>query len=161
MKNNLLILTALGGIFFTSCKNEVQKNSQEEIVSEETQNNHNDINSLDTVCYSFISEKDTVKLKMKRRKDEITGSLSYSYFEKDKNTGTFKGTFENDTLRAVYTFNSEGTESVREILFFQKGNKLIEGFGEVEEVNGKMKFKKGATFSLNKNMPLRQVECGN
>lgn len=159
MKNRLLIITFLSAIAFTSCKNETNKAEAEDTHLEETDSLENEIDSPENVCYSYISEKDTILLKMNKINDNVAGTLNYNYFEKDKNEGTFEGTMVGDTLRADYTFNSEGTQSVREILFVQKGINLIEGFGDVEEVNGKMKFKKGAKFSLNKNLPLKQVDC--
>jgi len=44
-------------------------------------------------------------------------------------------------------------------MFIEKGNKLIEGFGEVEEIDGKMKFKKNTKFNFNSLMPLEQIDC--
>ena len=118
-----------------------------------------DVNTPQIACYKFASEKDTVLLQMEQINEEIAGTLSYNYFEKDKNDGTFEGKMIGDTIYADYTFGSEGSVSVREVMFVKKDNKLIEGFGEVEEVNGKMKFKDNTKFSLNDNMPLIEINC--
>ncbi len=78
----------------------------------------------------------------------VTGELVYDYFEKDKNTGTIKGEMKGDTLFAEYIFMSEGINSVREVAFLQKGDDLIEGYGDVEEQTAKIVFKNKAALNL-------------
>ena len=159
MKNYLLIFTALTSIIISSCKNETKKEEIEIIAPDETDIMESVVNSPEIGCYRYASEKDTVLLQMEKMNEEVAGTLSYNYFEKDKNEGTFEGKMVGDTLFADYTFGSEGTVSVREIMFVKKGNNLIEGFGEVEEVNGKMKFKNNSKFTLNDKMPLEEIRC--
>ncbi|SRX55223.1 hypothetical protein [Aequorivita sp. CIP111184] len=97
-----------------------------------------DSNTPDVACYRYTSERDTVLLQMEKMDDEVVGTLSYNYFEKDNNNGTFEGKMIGDTLFANYTFGSEETISVRELMFIKKGNNIVEGFGEVEDVNREM-----------------------
>jgi hypothetical protein len=92
-------------------------------------------------CYQYKSERLTVSLQGKTTGDTVTGSLRYDYAEKDDNTGTIKGTFSGDTLFADYTFKAEGFETVREVAFLRRGDKLKEGYGDVEDKNGKIVFK--------------------
>ncbi|MFD2247257.1 hypothetical protein [Pontibacter ruber] len=91
----------------------------------------------DSSCYTSTSPKDTVLLHMRRQGNNVTGSLIYSIFEKDRNTGTITGKFRGDTLFATYTFMSEGTESVRDLTFMKKGDELVEGYGTGDKQNGK------------------------
>lgn len=158
MKKYLLIIPILCIITITSCKNET-KTDESEMMNSEESDMQADVNTPQIACYKFASEKDTVLLQMEQINEEIAGTLSYNYFEKDKNDGTFEGKMIGDTLYADYTFGSEGSVSVREVMFVKKENKLIEGFGEVEEVNGKMKFKDNAKFTLNEKMPLTEINC--
>lgn len=159
MKKYLLIIPLLCIITITSCKNETKNDETEMMNPEEFDNMEADLNSPQIGCYKYTSAKDTVLLQMEQMNDEVAGTLSYNYFEKDKNDGTFEGQMIGDTLYADYTFSSEGSVSVREVMFVKKDNKLIEGFGEVEEVNGKMKFKENTKFTLNDNMPLIEINC--
>jgi hypothetical protein len=49
---------------------------------------------------------------------------------------------------AEYTFVSEGQESVMEVVFKLQGNKLIQGYAEMEEQSGKLVFKDGVKLSF-------------
>ncbi len=49
---------------------------------------------------------------------------------------------------AEYTFLSEGRESVMEVVFKLQGNKLIQGYAEMEEQGGKLVFKDGVKLSF-------------
>lgn len=159
MKNLQLIFALLLVITLNSCKNEANKEENEILAPEETDIMESDLNSPEVSCFRFISAKDTVLLQMERMDGDVAGTLRYAYFEKDKNDGTFEGTMAGDTLFADYTFNAEGRTSVREVMFVQKGNKLVEGYAEVEEVDGKMKFKDNAKFTMNDAMALKEIEC--
>ncbi len=159
MKKYLLIFPILCIITITSCKNETKNDESEIMNPEESDFMESDINNPQIGCYMFTSAKDTILLQMEQINEEVAGTLSYNYFEKDKNDGTFEGKMIGDTLYAYYTFASEGSVSVREIMFVKKENKLIEGYAEVEDVNGRMKFKDNAKFTLNNNMPLVEINC--
>ena len=56
--------------------------------------------------------------------DQLTGELIFQNYEKDSSYGDFVGKYEDNKLTAVFTFQSEGTESVREIIFTKDGNNL-------------------------------------
>ncbi len=92
-------------------------------------------------CYGYKTAKVTISLQARTIGDSVTGTLIYNYAEKDDNTGTFKGTFSGDTLFADYTFTSEGMETVREVAFIRNGDKLKEGYGDVEDRDGKIVFR--------------------
>lgn len=99
-------------------------------------------------CYSSFKNNDTIRLTMTIMNDTVMGNLKYSLFGKDKNDGSIYGHFSGDTLFADYSFMSEGKESIREIAFLKRGDSLSEGYGDVEEKNGKFIFKNkaGLTF---------------
>lgn len=110
-------------------------------------------------CYAKL-DKDTVQLRLSIDGIKVTGSLLYKLHEKDSNKGQLQGTMNGDTLIANYTFQSEGTESVREVAFLIKDSTAIEGFGKVEEKNGRMVFTNPSALSFGKSMVLKQISCG-
>ncbi len=110
-------------------------------------------------CYGYTSAKDTVNLHFQISGNIVTGDLAYNYFAKDKNTGTIQGNMKGDTLFAEYKFMSEGSESIREVVFLKKGNDFVEGYGDVEEKNGKMIFKNTSGLNFNNNLILKKVAC--
>lgn len=113
----------------------------------------------ETVCYENISARDTVTLKVETFPNVVTGTLVYSIFEKDKNTGEIEGKFMGDTLLADYTFTSEGTRSTRQVIFLIRDSVAIEGYGEVEEKDGKMIFRDIRKIDFSKGTKLAKVSC--
>lgn len=110
-------------------------------------------------CYSTRGGKDTVFLKTEVYPNVVTGSLSYKIYEKDSNTGTIDGTLKGDTLIADYTFMSEGQSSVRQVAFIIKNAIATEGYGAMEEKEGKMVFTNLRELDFNKGIKLQKVEC--
>lgn len=118
-------------------------------------------NTETTQCYLGIPGKDSIFLQLHIDNNTVSGDLEYKRFEKDRNKGTIKGMFRGDTLVADYTFMSEGVMSVREVMFLKKGDVLMEGFGDVEEKNGKMVFKNTGDVNFDEFMLLKQNDCRN
>jgi hypothetical protein len=112
-----------------------------------------------TRCYAYLTDRDTVRLQLALDGKSASGDLSYRLYEKDSNTGTIQGRMQGDTLIADYTFASEGTESVREIRFLKHDDILVEGIGDMEELNGKMVYKTPATIRYMGGLVLRKVDC--
>ena len=110
------------------------------------------------ICYSSIVKKDTVLLNALMTGDSITGSLGYKLYEKDQNNGSIMGKMFGDTIRARYTFMSEGKESVREIAFLRKDTLLIEGSGKLKDENGKVIFENVKDVKFN-GLVLSKVAC--
>ncbi len=91
-------------------------------------------------CFMKASNRDTVRLEYTLSGDSVNGYLSYNFYGKDKSKGTISGKLLGDTLLAMYHFLSEGLHSRRQVIFLQKGNQMLEGFGEMREVSGEMIF---------------------
>jgi hypothetical protein len=68
----------------------------------------------------------------------VTANLAYLPFEKDSSKGTFSGTFENGILHGIYTFESEGVTSERELFFKRDKDGFIPGYGPVEVIDNKL-----------------------
>ena len=110
-------------------------------------------------CYRSINNNDTVLLTMKDSAGLITGTLVYNLFEKDKNTGTIQGNMQDSLLVADYTFMSEGTTSVRQVAFKKTANGFVEGYGDVEDKDGKMIFKNVDSLTFNNASVLTEIDC--
>jgi len=109
-------------------------------------------------CYQNINGKDTVLLSISGEAITVTGLLSYNYYEKDKSSGDIQGNMYGDTLIGEYSFQSEGTTSVREVAFLKRDNAFVEGFGDIEEKGGKMVFKNRNSLKFTGH-PLKKVDC--
>jgi hypothetical protein len=112
-----------------------------------------------TNCYTGISGKDSVMLSISSNGERITGILSYKFYEKDSNHGSIDGVMKGDTLLADYSFAAEGQSSIRQVAFLKKDNSMVEGYGDVEEKDGKMQFKNPGALEFGKGFKLEKVDC--
>lgn len=113
-----------------------------------------------TQCYALMTPQgDTIILNLTQQGLDVHGTLMYSLFEKDRNIGTLRGRMHADTLRADYTFESEGVESVREVVFLAKGENFVEGYGSMEETDNKTIFSPGTTLTFDSEEVLKKTEC--
>ena len=150
MKNILFF----GLLLFISCKKEM---NAEDFKIEKP------VNPFSEICYQSVHGKDTISMTLITKGDKLQyGKLSYNYFEKDDNEGTLVGAFRGDTLKAKYSFQSEGTMSVREVIFLKKANTYIEGYGPVkEDQDGKVVFKDYKEIQFDSSSPLLELPCKN
>ena len=118
-----------------------------------------EITSNSSACYSYIKNKDTIQANLIVQSGKVSGDLIYKLFEKDKNIGTIAGIMKGDTLFAEYTFMSEGTSSIREVAFLRKNNELIEGYGDMKDVAGKMVFKDKKSLNFAGSIILKETPC--
>ncbi|SFT78286.1 hypothetical protein SAMN04489724_2195 [Algoriphagus locisalis] len=91
---------------------------------------------INTECFRYFGEKDTVLLTTHVDGTNITGTLDYSIYEKDKNSGTIEGEIRDNMIIAEYTFQSEGVTSKRQVVFKNTEEGWKEGFGEMKSVDG-------------------------
>jgi len=153
-----LICIALAASF-TSC-NETAKTSdaeQRDTIAADT--NIMRIQIPETSCYRHVRAKDTVTLKVEKFPNVVTGSLVYALHEKDRNEGTLDGVFSGDTLIANYTFLSEGTTSMRQVVFLIENDIATEGYGEMKAEKEKMIFKNISETDFTKGLKLQKVSC--
>lgn len=68
----------------------------------------------------------------------VTANLAYLPFQKDSSKGTFSGNYENGILHGIYTFESEGIQSERELYFKRVENGFLPGSGPVEVIDNKL-----------------------
>lgn len=94
------------------------------------------VEEINTGCFQYFGEKDTVRLTTHIDGTNITGTLDYTIFEKDKNSGTIEGEIRDGLIIAEYTFMSEGVTSKRQVVFKNTKDGWKEGFGEMKTVDG-------------------------
>jgi hypothetical protein len=147
-----LFYTFIAGSVFLSCNsNETTEKNAGQTITE--------VDNPTMECFVGNSGKDTIIVNLTTDADKVTGTLSYKFFEKDSNHGTIDGSLHGDTILATYSFAAEGTSSEREVAFLKKDNSLAEGYGDMEEKDGKMKFKSPANLSFGRGFMLVKVQC--
>jgi hypothetical protein len=156
MKNNIYIsYAALAGILLLSCNG----NTKQSTTVPEVEPAKAVPITEPASCYAMIKNKDKVLLHITITNNKVNGDLIYSFFEKDKNTGTVNGAIKGDTIFADYKFISEGKESVRQVAFLKKGDEFREGYGKVNKSNGQPDFSDNASIRFNGNVVLKKTDC--
>jgi hypothetical protein len=155
MKKNLILSLVI--IVFASCKEETARKSEPTTVSDEMTKENTAQPSSE--CYVYNANGSKIELQMNTNNNNVNGTLSYELKEKDSNKGTFVGSIKDSILIAQYTFQSEGTESIREVAFLVKDDQLIEGFGDVTTEENKTKFKDIKALKFSSSMPLIKTSC--
>lgn len=107
--------------------------------------------------YLYQNDRDTVKLNIQKRGKQVSGTLFYSYFEKDANKGTITGEMINDLLVADYKFESEGLISIRQVVFKETSGGMIEGYGPIEERNGRIVLKNLDSLNFTNSLLLKKI----
>lgn len=140
----------------TGSQNTIEQEEQE-IVQE---NQEERMSATGPSCYLFATDRDTVYLKLNPPiNGKVTGDLNYDFFERDGNTGFIEGEIHRDTLIADYTFLSEGLISVREVGFLLGEDQVMEGYGDVEEKDGRMVFWHKDSLDFSNGLIMPEVPC--
>ncbi|MFA5652224.1 MAG: hypothetical protein WC933_02570 [Candidatus Paceibacterota bacterium] len=101
-------------------------------------NKDNIVNKITTAenikgCYVAHLANDVYSLKVSTQDGEnVEGTLVIKNAEKDSSSGPIKGTYKNGILYADYTFLSEGTTSVGDVIFKKVGDGFLRGYGNTE-----------------------------
>lgn len=146
-------LIAIVSILFAACQNRTSE------IDNEIAIDTNIVNVGDIQCYNHTENRDTASLSFTITNGIIVGELTYQLYEKDSNKGMIEGEIKGDTLIVDYTFNSEGMESTRQVVFLKKGDQLLEGFGDVEEKKGKLIFKDISSLNFKDGIIFTKVDC--
>lgn len=85
-------------------------------------------------CYVATLGKDVYTLKILSEEGEnFKGTLSFKNFQKDSSSGTFTGRYRDGILLGDYSFDSEGTHSIVQVIFKKTDNGFLRGFGDMNE----------------------------
>jgi hypothetical protein len=82
-------------------------------------------------CYLRVLKKDTMVLRLEQNGLLVSGKLSFDNFEKDASTGTVNGRINGNVIELLYSFQSEGMNSVAEHFFKIQDGKLIHAIGPI------------------------------
>jgi hypothetical protein len=110
-------------------------------------------------CYTRISGKDTSYLQFETDNEVINGQLEYRIFEKDKNQGAITGTISNNIIEAEYRFMSEGTTSVRPVIFKLENNQAFEAIPSSFDNQGVPVFEKDQSKLKFEDAPFTKGDC--
>ena len=161
MKNSIFVL-AITVLTFVGCKKETDKNDaatdSTTVLKDSAISTEAATQSL-RECYQFVQMKDTISLSYDQNGANVKGQMQFKNYEKDSSKGDVEGIFAGDTLKLDYTFQSEGTTSVREIYLLKSGNSLQMGIGDMEDKAGKMVFSKPKSVKYIKDIVLVKTEC--
>lgn len=154
--SQMVIVMMVFSLAFSSCKNKEEK-SDNTIIEEPIKEEMVMTPTLEKGCYIYSENGNLVNIEITKTNNPVEANLTYAYAEKDKNTGTFKGEFNENKLIGTYTFQSEGKESKRQVAFMLKENKLVEGYGDLNE-DGTM-FNDVNSVIYSSTMPLTKTDC--
>ncbi|MDQ3075908.1 MAG: hypothetical protein M3Q34_02170 [bacterium] len=92
-------------------------------------------------CYVAKLAKDVYVLKLDNQMDgRVSGMLAFNNYEKDSSSGTFTGTYKDSILLGDYSFNSEGMDSVMQVIFKKEGNTFVRGYSSTMLEGDKLTF---------------------
>ena len=118
--------------------------------------------SADTLsegCYSQIHGRDTASLQIQAKGSQVSGSLSYNIFEKDRNDGTIQADMTGDIIRGWYLFKSEGIISVREVAWKVNGDELWPASGEIKQAGDTTRFANPNQLQFDDKNPFKKIPC--
>lgn len=160
IRSLLIIASLLAGIGCNDKSN--NKNEAGTIPVENT--NKTDTKPADTRltvingCYMQVLSRDTFAASLQQQGNTITGKLSFDNYQKDGSTGTVTGRVENDILKLMYSFASEGTNSVMEVYFKHHNGKLLRGTGDMDTRGDTVYFKDPSTLKYD-GSTLQKLPC--
>ncbi len=159
MKNFLILVAGFTAFGLASCEYDSTKSTENSAVTDSAHAEKKEAVIPKAICYSGVVGKDTIDLKLEQVNNSVSGHLSYNFYEKDDNSGILDGKLFGDTLVADYKYRSEGTVSIREVIFLVNKNSAVEGFGPMEEKNGKMMFKSRNEVDFSNGIALHEIVC--
>jgi hypothetical protein len=111
-----------------------------------------------TGCYMRVLSRDTVVATLQQSGDLVTGKLSFDNYQKDGSTGTVSGKVENGILKLLYSFTSEGMNSVMEVRFKVENGNLFRGIGDIIPRGDTVYYSNPAAITY-EDKGLQQIDC--
>ena len=111
-------------------------------------------------CYMMVISKDTAFMHLDDSTGFLSGHLMYKRFEKDSNKGVVTLSPEQDgKMHGWYNFASEGTQSVREIIFKVTDSTMAEGYGDVKMKGDTIVYKYPTVIKFEEKHPFKKRDC--
>lgn len=144
--------------FLAACAADEKKTEQGNVVK--------DVRVIDSTsvlsgCYIAVLQKDTANLVIQHEPgaESISGDLEFNNFEKDDNKGTLNAKVQGNLIVGFYKYFSEGTESVRQVVFKLAGDTLLEGYGNLMESGDTTLFKNIEELNYLTEKPYIKRDC--
>lgn len=124
MKNNTKVIILLVLILIAVFTYRTISNKQPQILTNESV----------LGCYVATIGKDVYSLNVLSQDGQaFQAFLQFKNFQKDSSSGSFEGTYKDGVLKGFYSFQSEGTNSILEVMFKKVGENLVRGYGDMNE----------------------------
>ena len=110
-------------------------------------------------CRQMIIEKDTAYMALQESGDSLYGPLEYKRFEKDSNKGKVYLIKKANRAEGWYSFQSEGMNSVKQIIFKLSGDSLLEAYGDIVMRGDTVMFKYPHALQFEEKHSYIKVNC--
>jgi hypothetical protein len=110
-------------------------------------------------CYMRVTGRDTLIARLQLLGDSITGSLLFDNYEKDGSSGMVSGKLYKGIIKLVYSFRSEGMNSVMDVWFKKQGDALIRGIGDMQTKGDTAYFTNTAVVDFPAGEKLSKIPC--
>jgi len=111
-------------------------------------------------CYIRVLKRDTLVAHLQQEGENFTGRLTFDNYQKDGSTGTVKGRIENGVIKLLYSFSSEGMNSVMEVYFKQADSALIPATGKLKNHGDTVFFADPSDLNYAEKDKLVPIDCG-
>ena len=98
-------------------------------------------------------------LHLEQNGQDVSGKMSFDNFEKDGSSGTVSGKVNGNVIELLYSFQSEGMNSVRELFFKMQDGKLISGIGPIGMRGDTAYFSNGSAIEYPQQEAFDKVNC--
>ena len=99
-------------------------------------------------CYEAKLGKDLYSLAILSQAGEaFEGTLRFKNYQKDSSSGPYKGTYIDGILFGEYSFQSEGMDSVIQVLFKKSADGFIRGYGKMNAAGDRFANLNGITYN--------------
>ena len=113
----------------------------------------------EAACYMQVIKRDTIVMLIEKNENNISGRLSFDNYEKDGSSGTVLGWQDGDVMKLVYSFVSEGMNSIMEVFFKKKGDGLVRGVGEMESKGDTVYFLHPELVDFPDDAVMNKLDC--
>ena len=160
----LLSLFYLG----VSCKNNGTPSSKKKDSTTEQSSNKKDKTdkfpgrqslTSDESCYMQVLKRDTIVMRLEKKGTEISGRLSFDNYEKDGSSGTVRGWQDGEVIKLVYSFASEGSNSVMEVFFKVIADDLVRGVGDMHTRGDTVYFVHPESVNFAGDAIMKKLDC--
>ena len=126
------VLVLPGLTFYIGVQYEKTNNYLKEIEKQSNIQNNTKLAEevLEKGCYTSVLRKDKYTFEILGSENGlVSGRLSYNNYEKDSSSGAFLGVFKDNILLGEYSSFSEGSSSIRQVIFKKINQNLMQGYG--------------------------------